>query len=397
MGKLSVSWANRWTFIPCRRAISPSGAVLRITMRVPRTEPCGTPNTTGRSADILPFIWIRSLRFAKYDSNHARHVAVISNRSLRQVNMIVWSIVSNAADRSSSTSMATHCVLSAVLSLCCGLDDKQIAFDHISRCLANVYRNEQQRPALQFWSQNTVLAMDDSSWRRLHQALFLQQWSYENLFNGERETPVANDTFTISAMTGAGLDKLAFSRWVWIGPNLHDLQADMLTSLVISLVVVGMNDDRYEEIPQGSSGRIDTQLSMLSRSRLTISTYLWNRFLIHISMDQGVSRQCSLSFCVIQKFHCPEKGFCVASLVHNSFDIELGLSSIKHILDNISWFMKISRSTINLGNLHRRSILRLSFRAGRMSSLNQGAAGRIVSHLVFNSTRFSTRSQRTSL
>ena len=26
---------------------------------------------------------------------------------------------------------ASHCVLSAVLSLCCGLDDKQIAFAHI--------------------------------------------------------------------------------------------------------------------------------------------------------------------------------------------------------------------------------------------------------------------------
>ena len=114
-------------------------------------------------------------------------------------------------------------------------------------------------------------------------------------------------------------------------------------------------------------------------------------------MDQGVSRQCSQSFCVQQKIHYPQKGFWVASLVLNSFDIELGIGSIKHILDNISWFMKISRSTVNLDNLHRRSILRLSFRAGRMSSLNQGAAGRIVSHLVFNSASFSTRSQRTSL
>ena len=53
---------------------------------------------------------------------------------------------------------------------------------------------------------------------------------------------------------------------------MHDLQADLLTNLVISSVVVGMNDDRYEEIPQGSSRRIATQLSTLSRSRLMIST-----------------------------------------------------------------------------------------------------------------------------
>ena len=53
---------------------------------------------------------------------------------------------------------------------------------------------------------------------------------------------------------------------------MHDLHADLLTNLVISSVVVGMNDDRYEEIPQGSSGRIATQLPTLSRSRLIIST-----------------------------------------------------------------------------------------------------------------------------
>ena len=51
-----VSSAYRWTFIPCRRAISPSGAVWQINMSGPRTEPCGTPNTTGRSADNLPCI-----------------------------------------------------------------------------------------------------------------------------------------------------------------------------------------------------------------------------------------------------------------------------------------------------------------------------------------------------
>ena len=50
--------------------------------------------------------------------------------------------------------------------------------------------------------------------------------------------------------------------------------------------------------------------------------------------------------------------------------------------------MKISRSTVNLDNLHRRSILCLSSLADRMSSVNQGAAGRIVSHLVFNGACF---------
>ena len=51
--------------------------------------------------------------------------------------MIVGSIVSNAADRSSSTSVAAL-RSSNILSLCCGLDDKRIAFAHIGRCLSNV-------------------------------------------------------------------------------------------------------------------------------------------------------------------------------------------------------------------------------------------------------------------
>jgi len=55
-------------------------------------------------------------------------------------------------------------------------------------------------------------------------------------------------------------------------------------------------------------------------------------------MDQGVSKQCSQSICVQQKIHCLENGFWVASLVLISFDIELGRSSIKNILDNISLF-----------------------------------------------------------
>ncbi|KAK2177618.1 hypothetical protein NP493_589g01018 [Ridgeia piscesae] len=60
---------------------------------------------------------------------------------------------------------------------------------------------------------------------------------------------------------------------------------------------------------------------------------------------------------------------------------------IEHVESPTPWIshlQPISRSTVNLDNLHRRSILRLSFLADRMSSLTQGAAGRIASHLVFN-------------
>ena len=53
---------------------------------------------------------------------------------------------------------------------------------------------------------------------------------------------------------------------------MHDLLPDLFTNFVISSVGVGMNDDRYEEITQGSPGRVDAQLSMLSRSRLMISS-----------------------------------------------------------------------------------------------------------------------------
>ena len=89
-----------------------------------------------------------------------------------------------------------------------------------------------------------------------------------------------------------------------------------------------------------------------------------------------------------QRTHYPEKGFWVASLVLNSVGIELGLGSIEHLLNNASLVYEDFPATVNLDNPHRRSIFRLSFLADIISSLTQGAAGRIVSHLGFNDACF---------
>ena len=53
------------------------------------------------------------------------------------------------------------------------------------------------------------------------------------LLKAEGNTPVVIDKFTMSAMTGAKIDMLSFTRPVGMGSSLHDLLADLTTKSVI--------------------------------------------------------------------------------------------------------------------------------------------------------------------
>ena len=67
-------------------------------------------------------------------------------------------------------------------------------------------------------------------------------------FKAEGNTPVVIDKFTMSAMNGAKMDTLSFTRPVGMGSSLHDLHADFTTKSVISFVVTFSNVDRCEVV-----------------------------------------------------------------------------------------------------------------------------------------------------
>ena len=66
----------------------------------PSTEPCGTPNSNGVRSDLIPSIITEKWRPVKYDENHFNTVPDNPNDNDRRCNIMWWSRVSNAADRS---------------------------------------------------------------------------------------------------------------------------------------------------------------------------------------------------------------------------------------------------------------------------------------------------------
>ena len=81
--------------------MSESGVVYKTNNTGPNIKPCGTPNMTGEEeeADLLTTThWFLSRR---YDLNHWRAVERMPKTVLRRERRIWWSILSNAAERSS--------------------------------------------------------------------------------------------------------------------------------------------------------------------------------------------------------------------------------------------------------------------------------------------------------
>ena len=83
------------------------GVVQRVKRTGPRTEPWGTPqeSLTGSDCTLLTdTFWNRSYR---YDLNQAKAVLWIPNVYSRRVRRMVWSIMSEAAERSRSVRSET--------------------------------------------------------------------------------------------------------------------------------------------------------------------------------------------------------------------------------------------------------------------------------------------------
>src|SRR5208282_4721372 len=94
-----------WAWLTPNDSITPAiGATYNANRHGPRHEPWGIPNSLVVVIDCIPPTLTNCERSFTYDCNHCNAVPVIPKvRSTRWTN-VFKSIVSNAADRSSSTS-----------------------------------------------------------------------------------------------------------------------------------------------------------------------------------------------------------------------------------------------------------------------------------------------------
>ena len=84
----------------------PRGVVYIVNKIGPSTEPWGTPYFNVTGVDVHDPIWTVCVRSLRYDSNHLRATPLIPKDWFNRFNNFWWSMVSNAALKSSSTKMA---------------------------------------------------------------------------------------------------------------------------------------------------------------------------------------------------------------------------------------------------------------------------------------------------
>ena len=78
--------------------------VYKVNRRGPRTEPCGTPNSSSHNLERVDPILIDWHQWLKQEVNHFKVMLHTPNYDLRQLKREVWSIVLNATDRLSKAS-----------------------------------------------------------------------------------------------------------------------------------------------------------------------------------------------------------------------------------------------------------------------------------------------------
>ena len=98
-----VSSAKSWWFTEWLVMISESGVVYKTNSTGPSTEPCGTPNMRGEEEEAELLITTHWFLSGRYDQNHWRAVERMPKTVSRRKRRIWWSIVSNAAERSSKS------------------------------------------------------------------------------------------------------------------------------------------------------------------------------------------------------------------------------------------------------------------------------------------------------
>ena len=98
---------------------SPSGVIYTVNSNGPRKDTCGTPNGTDVGDQLSLTIRTSCFLSAKYDLSQSSAAPVTPNLCLSLLNRMPWSIVSNAAVMSSSTSTTTQPLSTAhTISLC---------------------------------------------------------------------------------------------------------------------------------------------------------------------------------------------------------------------------------------------------------------------------------------
>ena len=111
-----VSSAYKWWFTDEFEIRLLRGVVYIINSNGPNTEPWGTPQNTEKDDDFWPEAETTDERDARYERNHERAESEIPNQADRRCNKIVWSMVSNAAERSNKQRQDTCCFAVACIS-----------------------------------------------------------------------------------------------------------------------------------------------------------------------------------------------------------------------------------------------------------------------------------------
>ena len=109
----------------------------------PNTEPCGTPYLILTGSDVTPSITIHCNLSFRYEQNQPSDLSDKPMFDLRRSKRMSWSMVSNAADKSSSTrntplpsSIALSRYINQCSFLCYGNIYKQIGLSHIKHGLS---------------------------------------------------------------------------------------------------------------------------------------------------------------------------------------------------------------------------------------------------------------------
>ena len=140
----------------------PRGDVYIVNKIGPSTEPWGTPYFNVTCVDVQNPIWTVCVRSLRYDSNHLRAYLLFQKDWFNRYKNFWWSMVSNAALKSSNTKMAPPSlstawsrsfVHEAVLSLCCEIVCKHTKISHISCWFSNalLIEHKQRVPQALEW------------------------------------------------------------------------------------------------------------------------------------------------------------------------------------------------------------------------------------------------------
>ena len=105
--RIWVSSANEWWHTEWRSKMSSSGFVYNTNRMGPRTVPWGTPYRRRNGSDFKPFTTTNWSLSDRYDRIYDKAVPVMPNTCSSRCIRMLWSFVSNAAERFSNVKTDT--------------------------------------------------------------------------------------------------------------------------------------------------------------------------------------------------------------------------------------------------------------------------------------------------